>query len=48
MLNDYVLIAELRGSNKQERYARLNALGDEAAGFLDGRRAPGSGAMRRT
>ena len=37
MLNDYVLIGEFLGSNKQERYARLNALGDEAAGFLDAR-----------
>jgi len=37
MLNDYVLIAELRGLNKQERFAKLNALGDEAVGFLDSR-----------
>jgi predicted phosphohydrolase len=35
MLNDYVLIAELRGRDNQERYARLNALGDEAAEYLD-------------
>ena len=34
MLNDYALIAELRGLNKGERYAKLNALGDEAAEFL--------------
>jgi Icc-related predicted phosphoesterase len=34
MLNDYVLIAELRGLTKPERYAKLNALGDEAAEFL--------------
>ncbi len=37
MLNDYVLIAELRGLNKPERYAKLNALGDEAAEFLGNR-----------
>src|SRR5207253_6893748 len=35
MLNDYLLIEELRGGNKQELYAKLNALGDEAASFLD-------------
>ena len=35
MLNDYVLIAELRGLDKQQLYAKLNALGDEAAGYLD-------------
>ena len=34
VLNDYVLIAELSGLKKAERYARLNALGDEAAEFL--------------
>jgi Icc-related predicted phosphoesterase len=34
MLNDYVLIAELRGLMKAELYAKLNALGDEAAAFL--------------
>ena len=34
MLNDYVLIAELRGLLKTELYAKLNALGDEAAEFL--------------
>lgn len=37
MLNDYVLISELRVWDKQERYARLNALGDEAAEFLANR-----------
>ena len=37
MLNDYVLIQELRCSNKQERYTKLNALGDEAAEFLESR-----------
>jgi Icc-related predicted phosphoesterase len=35
LLNDYVLISELRGKEKQERYAQLNALGDEAADFLE-------------
>jgi Icc protein len=34
ILNDYVLIAELRGLGKEELYAKLNALGDEAAEFL--------------
>ena len=37
MLNDYVLIAELRKLGKRTRYARLNALGDEAADFLANR-----------
>lgn len=37
MLNDYVLIQELRCSNKQECYMKLNALGDEAAEFLESR-----------
>lgn len=31
MLNDYVLITELRGLTPAERLSRLNALGDEAA-----------------
>ena len=35
MLNDYVLIAELRGLDKRERFAKLNVLGDEAAEYLD-------------
>jgi predicted phosphodiesterase len=35
MLNDYFLIGELRGLDKQERFARLNGLGDEAAEFLE-------------
>jgi Icc protein len=35
LLNDYVLIAELRAPAKSARYAKLNALGDEAAEFLD-------------
>jgi len=35
MLNDYVLIAELRGLRKPDLYAKLNALGDEAAEFLE-------------
>jgi 3',5'-cyclic AMP phosphodiesterase CpdA len=34
MLNDYFLIGELSGLEKQERYRRLNALGDEAAEFI--------------
>ncbi len=34
-LNDYFLITELRSLQKQERYAKLNALGDEAAEFLE-------------
>ena len=37
LLNDYVLISELRGHGKQARYAQLNALGDEAAEFLERR-----------
>jgi Icc-related predicted phosphoesterase len=37
MLNDYVLIEELRIPEKAHRYAKLNALGDEAANFLDTR-----------
>jgi Icc-related predicted phosphoesterase len=37
VLNDYVLIAELRSSDQQELYVKLNALGDEAAEFLDAR-----------
>jgi Icc-related predicted phosphoesterase len=32
-----VLISELRGREKQDRYAQLNALGDEAAEFLERR-----------
>jgi Icc-related predicted phosphoesterase len=37
MLNDYFQIAELLTPGKAERYAKLNALGDEAAGFLEKR-----------
>ncbi|MGA2593287.1 MAG: metallophosphoesterase [Bryobacteraceae bacterium] len=37
LLNDYFLIAELLTPDKQERYAKLNALGDEAAQFLEDR-----------
>ena len=37
VLNDYVLIAELRNSDKQELYFKLNELGDEAAEFLEKR-----------
>jgi 3',5'-cyclic-AMP phosphodiesterase len=36
-LNDYYQIAELTGLDKSQRYARLNALGDEAAAFLEAR-----------
>lgn len=35
MLNDYVLIEELRFPSKRQLYEKLNALGDEAAAFLD-------------
>jgi Icc protein len=35
MLNDHLLIEELRGLPKPTLYARLNALGDEAAAFLE-------------
>ena len=35
MLNDYVLIEELRGLSKQERFGKLNELGDEAALYLE-------------
>jgi 3',5'-cyclic AMP phosphodiesterase CpdA len=34
MLNDYVLIQELRGLKKGQRFAKLRELGDEAAEFL--------------
>jgi Icc protein len=34
LLNDYLLISELRVQGKKARYAQLNALGDEAAEFL--------------
>lgn len=37
MLNDHVLIKELRIPSKRELYEKLNALGDEAAAFLDAR-----------
>lgn len=37
LLNDYFLIAELRDLTKEGRYAKLNALGDEAAEFLESR-----------
>ena len=37
VLSDYVLIEELRCANKQELYTKLNALGDEAAEFLESR-----------
>jgi len=35
ILNDYVLIEELRLDDKRERLAQLQALGDEAAAFLE-------------
>jgi predicted phosphodiesterase len=37
MLNDYLLIGELRRLSKQQRYEKLNTLGDEAAEFLQAR-----------
>jgi len=37
MLNDYVVIAELIGLTWAERYAKLNELGDQAAGYLGDR-----------
>jgi hypothetical protein len=37
MLNDYAIIAELTGLTWTERFAKLNALGDEAAEFLGDR-----------
>jgi len=37
MLNDYLLIDELRSPDKEARLAKLNALGDEAAEFLEAR-----------
>ncbi len=37
MLNDYLLIGELSGLEKQQRYRRMNALGDEAAEFIANR-----------
>jgi Icc protein len=46
MLNDYLLIRELRGLDKRARYAKLNALGDEAAEFLE-KRAIEALALRR-
>jgi Icc protein len=46
MLNDYLLIHELRDLTKQALYAKLNALGDEAAAFLE-KRAKEALAARR-
>jgi Icc-related predicted phosphoesterase len=37
LLNDYLLIGELSGLDKHERCRKLNALGDEAAGFIENR-----------
>ena len=37
MLNDYVLIEELRSLKKPQRFAALQALGDEAAAYLEDR-----------
>jgi predicted phosphohydrolase len=36
ILNDYLMIESLRTSSEQERFERLNALGDEAAVYLRG------------
>jgi Icc protein len=36
LLNDYVLIQDFHHLGKNELYAKLNALGDEAAEFLEG------------
>jgi predicted MPP superfamily phosphohydrolase len=46
MLNDYILIRELRSLTKKALHARLNALGDEAAEFLE-KRAEEALAVRR-
>ena len=46
MLNDYLLIRELKGLTKQALYAKLNGFGDEAAEFLE-RRANEALAVRR-
>jgi Icc-related predicted phosphoesterase len=35
MLNDYVLIEEMRGLHKPQRFAKLKELGDQAAVFLE-------------
>ena len=35
MLNDYILIEELRDLTKSQRLGKLQALGEEAAGFLE-------------
>ena len=37
MLNDYRLIAELKGLTPASRFTKLNSLGDEAAAFLEAR-----------
>ncbi len=37
VLNDYLLIKELRNLTRNRRFAKLNDLGDEAAGFLEAR-----------
>ena len=37
LLNDYLLIEELCGLSQQEQYRKMNALGDEAAEFLEKR-----------
>jgi Icc protein len=39
MLNDYVLIADLKDLAQGERFAKLNSLGDAAAAFLEARTA---------
>ncbi len=37
MLNDYILIADLEHLDQRTRFAKLNALGDEATAFLEAR-----------
>jgi len=37
LLNDYLLIGELSGLDKHERYRKLNALGDESGDFIGNR-----------
>jgi hypothetical protein len=36
VLNDYLLIAELRGLDKPKLFSKLNALGNEAACYMEG------------
>jgi 3',5'-cyclic-AMP phosphodiesterase len=46
IVNDFLLIEELQCRNKETLFARLNALGDEAAAFLAGRVAEAVAAYR--